>query len=218
MSYTNSTAYYNLPQWISSDKPNYLNDFNGAFLAIDTAIHNAADTASQAYSKAESVEGSVTTIVDTTIPGIQNDIGDISIDISTNIRPTLEATEAIAQDALAFPDQGAGEEFTVWSAFGFITSGATEINLFVPTPKVFAEGGNGISVETLMVMLKGADGNLYTGSTYFDFIADPDTQVDAQMAGDCQIRIKLTNTSGFSTGSVNNRPVIAYGTLKFHVL
>lgn len=219
MSYTNSTTNYNLPQWVGTDKPTWLNDMNGAFSDIDTAMKANADSASQAYGKAVAVEESLGDV-----SGDVTDLGEavdgIQADITNNIRPGLEAATKTADDALAFPDQGFGEEFTVWSAFGFVTTGATEIDLFVPTPKVFAENGNGISVGTLKIMLKSAIGNLYTGGSYFDFLADPDTQVDVSMAGDCQIRIKLTNTSGFATNpsDVNNKPVIAYGTLKFHVL
>lgn len=219
MSYTNSTTNYNLPQWVGTDKPTWLNDMNGAFSDIDTAMKANADAASQAYSKAVGVEESLGGISGD-VTSLGEAVDDINTDISTNIRPELTQTTKIANDALAFPTEGFGEEFTVWAAFGFVTTGATEVDLFVPTPKVFGNGGNGVTIETLKVMLKSDIGNLYTGGSYFDFLADPDTQVDVSMAGDCQIRIKLTNTSGFATNpsDVNNKPVIAYGTLKFHVL
>lgn len=48
MSHTNSTTNYSLPQFITTDKPAWLTDINGAMLAIDTAVKNAADTASTA--------------------------------------------------------------------------------------------------------------------------------------------------------------------------
>ena len=37
---TNHTAHYNLSQYISTDKPTYLVDYNSDMLAIDTAIYN----------------------------------------------------------------------------------------------------------------------------------------------------------------------------------
>ena len=52
MSYTNSTPNYNLPQWIGTDKPTFLGDFNGAFSAIDTAMKDNADASSAATSTA----------------------------------------------------------------------------------------------------------------------------------------------------------------------
>lgn len=48
MAHTNSTTYYSLPQFESTDKPAWLTDFNGAMSAIDTGIHNAQDKADDA--------------------------------------------------------------------------------------------------------------------------------------------------------------------------
>lgn len=52
MSHTNSTANYNLPQFITTDKPAWLTDINGAFSAIDTGIDAAKDAADNAQSDA----------------------------------------------------------------------------------------------------------------------------------------------------------------------
>ena len=53
MAHTNSTTNYNLPQFISTDKPAWLSDVNGAMSDIDTAIHNAATDAATADGKAD---------------------------------------------------------------------------------------------------------------------------------------------------------------------
>lgn len=45
MAHTNSTTNYNLPQFISTDKPAWLSDINGAFYDIDEAIKDVADAA-----------------------------------------------------------------------------------------------------------------------------------------------------------------------------
>ena len=52
MSHTNSTANYNLPQFVTTDKPAWLTDINGAFSAIDTGINAAKDAADAAQSDA----------------------------------------------------------------------------------------------------------------------------------------------------------------------
>ena len=52
MSHTNSTPNYNLPQFITTDKPFWLTDVNNAFLAIDTGIDAAKDAADNAQSDA----------------------------------------------------------------------------------------------------------------------------------------------------------------------
>ena len=52
MSHTNSTTYYNLPQFLTSDKPAWLTDINNAFSDIDTAIKAAKTAGDDAQSDA----------------------------------------------------------------------------------------------------------------------------------------------------------------------
>lgn len=52
MSSTNKTSHYNLPQFIGSDIPTWLGDFNSAMTAIDSGINAAATTASGAATTA----------------------------------------------------------------------------------------------------------------------------------------------------------------------
>lgn len=51
--HTNSTPNYNLPQFVSTDKPTWLGDVNGAMSAIDTAVAGVNSTATGADSKAD---------------------------------------------------------------------------------------------------------------------------------------------------------------------
>lgn len=53
MAHTNNTENYNLPQWIGSDKPTFLGDFNTAFAGIDTQMKANADGIVVADDKAE---------------------------------------------------------------------------------------------------------------------------------------------------------------------
>jgi hypothetical protein len=43
MSATNKTANYELPEFVGTDKPSWLTDFNGAMTKIDTALHNLSE-------------------------------------------------------------------------------------------------------------------------------------------------------------------------------
>lgn len=52
--HSRSTTNYQLPQFNSDDKPTWLGDINGAMLAIDSAIHDAAADATQAQETARS--------------------------------------------------------------------------------------------------------------------------------------------------------------------
>lgn len=68
MGHTNSTVNYNLPQFVGTDKPSWLGDVNGAFLAIDTAIAAAkteADSASGGVAGLQTTVGSHTTQIAT---------------------------------------------------------------------------------------------------------------------------------------------------------
>lgn len=69
MSHTNTTANYNLPQFIGTDKPSWLTDVNGAMTSIDTQMKANADanttTAGNVTSLTERVttaEGNITTL------------------------------------------------------------------------------------------------------------------------------------------------------------
>lgn len=53
MSSTNKTTNYELSQFIGSDKPAWLQDYNADMSKIDTGIHNAATTATGADGKAD---------------------------------------------------------------------------------------------------------------------------------------------------------------------
>ena len=68
MGHTNSTANLSLPQFISTDKPTWLGDINGAFSAIDSyagtndaAVAAAVSDASSAISQAASAVSTATT-------------------------------------------------------------------------------------------------------------------------------------------------------------
>lgn len=54
MSSTNKTNYYELSQYIGTDKPTYLGDYNSDMSKIDAGIHDAADKATTASQNAGS--------------------------------------------------------------------------------------------------------------------------------------------------------------------
>ena len=68
MAHSNSTQYYSLPQFESTDKPAWLVDVNPAYAAIDAGIHaakaaadGAQSDATQALSDAATADGKATT-------------------------------------------------------------------------------------------------------------------------------------------------------------
>lgn len=60
MSSTNKTTYYNLSQYIGTDKPTYLGDYNSDMSKIDAGIHSAVETATTANQTAGSADAKAT--------------------------------------------------------------------------------------------------------------------------------------------------------------
>ena len=60
MGATNTTSHYNLSQFISTDKPAWLQDYNGDMLKIDTAIDAAKVAADTAQTTANAASGAST--------------------------------------------------------------------------------------------------------------------------------------------------------------
>lgn len=57
MASTNKTAHYELSQYVGSDKPTYLTDYNNDMENIDTGIYNAQTTANSAQASASIADG-----------------------------------------------------------------------------------------------------------------------------------------------------------------
>lgn len=85
MSYTNTTAHYGLPQYVATDKPKYLTDFNETMAAIDTQMYTNAQAAATADGKAvaakETADGAVSSIgtLNTQINGDPTDPSDTGL-------------------------------------------------------------------------------------------------------------------------------------------
>ena len=63
MASTNKTTHYELSQYVGSDKPTYLTDYNNDMSAIDTGIYNAQDKADSAYTLADTADGKADTAI-----------------------------------------------------------------------------------------------------------------------------------------------------------
>ena len=61
MASTNKTSHYELSQYVGSDKPTYLTDYNNDMSAIDTGIYNAQTKANDAYTLANTADGKADT-------------------------------------------------------------------------------------------------------------------------------------------------------------
>lgn len=57
MASTNKTTHYELSQYVGSDKPTYLTDYNNDMSAIDSGIYTAQQKADSAYTLADTADG-----------------------------------------------------------------------------------------------------------------------------------------------------------------
>lgn len=73
MSSTNKTTYYKLSQYIGTDKPTFLGDYNADMSKIDAGIHDVQETATTA----NQVAGSAETIAQTALGNTKTNATDI---------------------------------------------------------------------------------------------------------------------------------------------
>lgn len=82
MGSTNSTPNYELSQFIGTDKPAWLQDYNGDMLKIDTGIAGAKTAADNAQSAADGAQGDATTALND-IANINTELGTVENTLST---------------------------------------------------------------------------------------------------------------------------------------
>lgn len=84
MSSTNKTTYYKLSQYIGTDKPTFLGDYNADMSKIDVGIHGVQETATTANQTAGSAETIAQTALGNTktnatdIKNLQSNVADIN--------------------------------------------------------------------------------------------------------------------------------------------
>lgn len=103
MSATNHTTNYNLPQYVSTDKPTYLVDFNTAMRDIDTAMHTNATNIETNSTNITGVTNSIgdldtlTTTTKTSVVGAINEVnGETSSIGDLNNLETLDKTTIVS--------------------------------------------------------------------------------------------------------------------------
>lgn len=82
MSSTNKTNYYKLSQYIGTDKPTYLGDYNSDMSKIDAGIHEVQETATTANQKAGSAEAKVTAL-SPSVEALQNNMTGVKASVQS---------------------------------------------------------------------------------------------------------------------------------------
>ena len=82
MSSTNKTPNYDLSQYVGTDKPTYLGDYNGDMLKIDTQMKENADAATNAESSAGEAVAKVTQ-VQNTVEALNTRVGTVESTVTS---------------------------------------------------------------------------------------------------------------------------------------
>lgn len=82
MASTNKTTHYDLPQWIGTDKPTFLGDFNSAFNKIDATMYTADNNATNAVNTANQAN-STAGEANTAVQGLTETVNDNTAKITT---------------------------------------------------------------------------------------------------------------------------------------
>ena len=128
MSSTNKTANYNLSQYIGTDKPTYLGDYNSDMAKIDAQMKKNADAVSAASESAGSALAKVTEVeggLENTDTNVQNNTKDIATmkgDIST-LKTNVQTAQQTANSASSAASQANGTlSKNVWTPFTHCTN------------------------------------------------------------------------------------------------
>ena len=154
MASTNKTAHYELSQYVGSDKPTYLTDYNNDMSAIDTGIYNAQDKANSAYTLAGGAEDKADNAQSTANTALTN-AGTANTNIGT--MANLETTEKTNLVGAINEVEGNVEKFNLTS---FTTYSGNDLVETVVSGSALAEKNGSITVAT------NSDGSIFKLYSY----------------------------------------------------
>lgn len=109
MSSTNKTANYNLSQYIGTDKPTYLGDYNSDMLKIDTQLKANADSASNAASAAGAAQA-------------------VASDASKKVQNLNDSVTANSADIASLKTKNAQQDSSIQNASNMASSAQNKAN------------------------------------------------------------------------------------------
>ena len=225
MAHSRSTSNYQLPQFNGSDKPTWLGDINGAFLAIDGAMHENAQNATEAKSTATSALAALNSALELAQSADTKATSALSTANSASATATAAAETASAASASAAATAALVERVRAHAIWTNATPGAAlspatvTISNYSAVGKLFtlefidsATGGKYISSVTVNGANTGRGSDIDFDLTNADIIkayrditfadASDDMTIDI---GACNV---LTNDGSAVTPTVDNSKVI----------
>lgn len=139
MASTNKTPNYDLPQWVAADKPTFLGDMNAAFLDIDAAMHENAESSGSQEQRLTAVEAKATENATNiaNVSQVANTAGETA---------TAAQNAASAASALATTANSAANAITnslTFNPANVVTKDATDSSVVIsPAGDIVLSGGN----------------------------------------------------------------------------
>ena len=211
MAHTNETTNYELPIFVGTDKPSWLNDFNGAMTDIDTQMKANADAASAAYTKAEGAEGGVSGLT-TRMTDVETAIGNLDTAVGTLGGQVTDLEGAVDTE----PYAKAGDEITLWGASGWLSGDKKTARFYIdfPKPSKSLLTLPTLSCQTLTILIAASDGHI-DGNTAKNYKNEPVT-LTVTSGTHNQFVVTIAKDTAFNA-TYGNCPIFAHGTLSFVV-
>lgn len=213
MAHTNETTNYDLPIFTGTDKPSWLNDFNGAMTDIDTQMKANADAASAAYTKAEGADGAVTTLSGR-VTTAEGDIDTLEGKVST-LEGDIPDLELAIDHAEYLGIDGPVDSFSFWGAAGFLSGDKKKAYFDIYLPKAKKTGVSYIAqLQTLTILIAASDGHI-DGNNAKNYKNEP-VALSCQLVTENQVRITIEKPEAFNA-TYGNCPIYAHGTIAIDV-
>ena len=211
MAHTNSTTNYELPIFLGTDKPSWLNDFNGAMTDIDTQMKSNADAAAAAYSKAEGAENGVSGLT-TRMTTAENDIDAVELAVG-NLAGDVDSLEGEIETNSYIQ---AGDEIALWGASGWLSGDKKIARFYIDFPKPSKNMLTlpTLSCQTLTILIAASDGHI-DGNTAKNYKNEPVT-ITITAGTHNQFVVTIAKDTAFNA-TYGNFPIFAHGTLAFVV-
>ena len=123
--HTNETTNYDLPQFVGTDKPTWLGDFNTAMSTIDTAVGTNASAITSLGTRVTSAEG-IASQASTDVASLTSTVNTLSGNVTT-VTTTANNAQSTATSALNTANTADGKATTNASSIGDITDLETTV-------------------------------------------------------------------------------------------
>lgn len=166
--HTNATTNYELPQFVGTDKPTWLGDFNEAMADIDAGMHeNASDIASMQSDVASASAAASRASQD--VATLSGSVNTLSSTVS-NVQTTANNASQTASSALNTANTANGKADSNTTSINSLTSDITGLEAYLTltdnrklTNPTITRGGGTIEAEDIRVALNsdGTAGKIY---------------------------------------------------------